>query len=237
MLAASHKSEPLHGCRSDLPLPTPHLLHSISSAASIHAHVAARAVATTARMPVCHKTVCGVLVILATSFIHPSAGLASHSISTTLTATSITSAASGLQPGDLLEKCESKGKKYHLPNRSALIVTTSHGVLGPSGCTTCKPTGICSPEMTVPCVAHAILQSHMLTSFPPSPWATAGIRCVTTSPRVVTTASTHCTPSRSPLRSGCPIDTLSSSLLPTPPFLACAHLCAAQNSQSQRIAA
>jgi putative intracellular protease/amidase len=38
------------------------------------------------------------------------------------------------------------GKVYHLPGKKALIITTSHGVLGDTG----KPTGVYASEMTVP---------------------------------------------------------------------------------------
>jgi putative intracellular protease/amidase len=38
------------------------------------------------------------------------------------------------------------GKTYHLPGKKALIITTSHGVLGDSG----KATGVYASEMTVP---------------------------------------------------------------------------------------
>eukprot|EP00658_Telonema_sp_P-2_P072848 TRINITY_DN61939_c0_g1_i1.p1 TRINITY_DN61939_c0_g1~~TRINITY_DN61939_c0_g1_i1.p1 ORF type:complete len:609 (-),score=128.71 TRINITY_DN61939_c0_g1_i1:356-2080(-) len=55
-----------------------------------------------------------------------------------------------LAPTDFIERCESRSKNYTLPGKRALVITTSHGVLGPNGCTTCKPTGVASPEFTAP---------------------------------------------------------------------------------------
>ncbi|CAE8591983.1 unnamed protein product [Polarella glacialis] len=51
---------------------------------------------------------------------------------------------------DHLERCEKRGKKYSLSGKKALVITTSHRVLGNETCTTCKETGVSSPEMTVP---------------------------------------------------------------------------------------
>mmetsp|Transcript_64790 Transcript_64790/g.163129 ORF Transcript_64790/g.163129 Transcript_64790/m.163129 type:complete len:561 (-) Transcript_64790:187-1869(-) len=53
-------------------------------------------------------------------------------------------------PTDLLERCEQRSKTFSLTGKKALIVTTSHSTLGDDGCTSCKPTGAASPEMTIP---------------------------------------------------------------------------------------
>jgi len=56
-----------------------------------------------------------------------------------------------LIPLGVAETCENPFKKYSIPNnRKALIITTSHGVLGNENCTTCKATGVSSPEFTIP---------------------------------------------------------------------------------------
>ena len=51
---------------------------------------------------------------------------------------------------DPIERCESRTKEYSLPGLTALIVATSHSVLGDENCTSCKPTGAASPELTSP---------------------------------------------------------------------------------------
>jgi len=53
-------------------------------------------------------------------------------------------------PTELLERCEHRGKRYNLAGKRALIIATSHSVLGNSSCKTCKKTGVSSPEMTIP---------------------------------------------------------------------------------------
>lgn len=53
-------------------------------------------------------------------------------------------------PTEVLERCEQRSKTYSLKGKKALIVATSHDVLGNESCTTCKKTGAASPEMTVP---------------------------------------------------------------------------------------
>lgn len=55
-------------------------------------------------------------------------------------------ASAALHPGDLLERCESKGRKY-IEQGTALIVTTSHSKLGPQNCSTCQATGVFSSEV------------------------------------------------------------------------------------------
>jgi len=50
-----------------------------------------------------------------------------------------------------LERCEKRGKKYKIEGKKkALVITTSHGKLGPNNCTSCKKTGVSSPEFTIP---------------------------------------------------------------------------------------
>lgn len=53
-------------------------------------------------------------------------------------------------PTDLLERCEQRSKTFSFTGKRALVVTTSHSELGDEGCTSCKPTGAASPEMTIP---------------------------------------------------------------------------------------
>jgi len=51
---------------------------------------------------------------------------------------------------DSMERCESRSKTFQLSGKSALIVATSHAVLGETNCTSCKPTGAASPELSSP---------------------------------------------------------------------------------------
>jgi len=55
-------------------------------------------------------------------------------------------------PTDFIERCESRSRTYDLKHKNlkALVITTSHGVLGDENCTSCKKTGVASPELTVP---------------------------------------------------------------------------------------
>jgi len=55
-------------------------------------------------------------------------------------------------PTDFIERCESRSKTYNVTAKKlkALVITTSHGVLGDENCTTCKATGVASPEFTIP---------------------------------------------------------------------------------------
>merc|ERR1712178_649642 len=57
-----------------------------------------------------------------------------------------------VSPTDFIERCEDRKKTYNLKGKGlkALVITTSHGVLGDENCTTCKATGVASPEFTIP---------------------------------------------------------------------------------------
>jgi len=57
-----------------------------------------------------------------------------------------------IAPSDSIERCESRSKTYNLKAKGlkALVITTSHGVLGDENCTSCKATGVASPEFTIP---------------------------------------------------------------------------------------
>ena len=54
-----------------------------------------------------------------------------------------------MAPADGIERCEDRSRRYNLTGR-ALVITTSHGVLGDENCTSCKKTGVASPEFTIP---------------------------------------------------------------------------------------
>jgi len=54
-------------------------------------------------------------------------------------------------PTDFIERCEQRSKTYQAPaGTKALVITTSHGVLGDANCSSCTPTGVASPEFTAP---------------------------------------------------------------------------------------